>query len=81
MAGCGVMVVFAAELEGICAAGDRGDKESGGVVNDCGIVEGGAAGGMPRAPTIAQCQSFDHSKLPPSGPRKTVICCQERCFL
>jgi hypothetical protein len=71
--GGAVAVVFTTELAGISAGVGDTLKESSGLVNDSGIAEGGAAGGMPRAPTIAQCQSFDSPKLPPSGARKTVV--------
>ena len=71
MAGDSVVVSITA-LDGICAAGTA-FEESSGLVNDCGIAVGEAAGGMPRAPTMAQCQSFDSLKLPPSAPRKTVV--------
>lgn len=73
MAGCGVVVLLMSESAGICAGGTSAEEASGGIVNDCGMADGGAAGGMPRAATIAQCQSLAPVKLPPSGPRKTVV--------
>jgi len=54
-------------------SGTEGGEEDSGVVRDSGIVDAGAAGGIPRAPTIAQCQSFDSLKLPPSGARNIVV--------
>ena len=73
MADCGVVVALVAGLVWLSTSGTEAVEELGCVASDCGMVEAGAAGGIPRAPTIAQCQSFESLKLPPNGSRKMVV--------
>lgn len=49
------------------------DGAADGGVGSAWAIEAGAAGGIPRAPTRAQCQFLACAKSSPSSPSNTVL--------